>query len=137
MADDGMLLNFDLSNIPITAKVAFKGGRWKDRVFAKKSARRRQNEAWGGRQPGSDRTIFNEKTYQSQKEEYIGPEPASRPAKRQRVNDEGKTAEREPATKSFISGKLPAGSISIGRAKDGADGKPPQVISSLFRRNPA
>jgi ATP-dependent RNA helicase DDX31/DBP7 len=138
MADDGMLLNFDLGNVPISTKVAFKGGRWKDRISAKRSARRRENQAVGGQNPDPRRKIFNEESYQTQKEEYIGPGSGPRPAKRQRVDDDFKpTSGRGAATKSIISGKLPPGSISIGRPKDGAGGKPSQVISSLFTFNPA
>ena len=39
MADDGMLLNFELPTDAFQApKKAFKGGSWKDRLTARKSA---------------------------------------------------------------------------------------------------
>lgn len=39
MADDGMLLNFELGPEPLKTQVKFKGGRWRDRKRAEKSAR--------------------------------------------------------------------------------------------------
>ncbi|KAK8161099.1 ATP-dependent RNA helicase DBP7 [Phyllosticta citrichinensis] len=43
--DDGMLLNFDLGDAAIVARPSFKGGRWKDRLTAKKAVLRRQKKA--------------------------------------------------------------------------------------------
>ncbi|KAM7207178.1 ATP-dependent RNA helicase DBP7 [Naviculisporaceae sp. PSN 640] len=43
MADDGMLLNFELGDAPLTTQVKFKGGRWRDRVRAQKSVKRGQD----------------------------------------------------------------------------------------------
>ncbi|KAJ9142957.1 ATP-dependent RNA helicase DBP7 [Pleurostoma richardsiae] len=40
MADDGMLLNFEIGDAPIKTQVKFKGGRWRDRVRAQKSVKR-------------------------------------------------------------------------------------------------
>ncbi|OJD40703.1 uncharacterized protein BKCO1_1000502 [Diplodia corticola] len=68
MADDGMLLNFDLGDAALVAKPTFKGGRWKDRLTAKKAASRRDRKA----RPDSDDT-------------HTPSDP--RPAKRQRVDD--------------------------------------------------
>ncbi|KAK7538230.1 ATP-dependent RNA helicase DBP7 [Phyllosticta citribraziliensis] len=42
--DDGMLLNFDLGDAAIVARPSFKGGRWKDRLTAKKAVLRRQKK---------------------------------------------------------------------------------------------
>jgi ATP-dependent RNA helicase DDX31/DBP7 len=140
MADDGMLLNFDLGNVPLTTKASFRGGRWKDRLHAKKGARYRESRVGGVPNAGPRRDIFNEKSYGNGTEEYIGPksQAADRPAKRQRLNDDVKpTPGRTAASASIISGKLPPGSISIGRPRDQKDGKPSQVISSLFTFNPA
>ncbi|KAL2256986.1 hypothetical protein VTK26DRAFT_803 [Humicola hyalothermophila] len=39
MADDGMLLNFELGDAPLKSQVKFKGGRWRDRLKAQKSAK--------------------------------------------------------------------------------------------------
>lgn len=43
MADDGMLLNFELGDGPLTSQVKFKGGRWRDRVKAQRSAKQQHN----------------------------------------------------------------------------------------------
>jgi ATP-dependent RNA helicase DDX31/DBP7 len=140
MADDGMLLNFDLGNIPLTTKKSFKGGRWKDRLHAKKAARFRENSGGGVPNAGPRREIFNEKTYANGTEEYVGSpfQTVDRPAKRQRISDDSKpTTGRTAASASIISGKLPPGSISIGRPRDQQSSKPSQVISSLFTFNPA
>ncbi len=40
MADDGLLLNFELGDTPLQTQVKFKGGRWRDRVRAQKSAKK-------------------------------------------------------------------------------------------------
>lgn len=39
MADDGMLVNFELGNGPLKPQVKFRGGRWRDRKRAEKSAK--------------------------------------------------------------------------------------------------
>ncbi|KAK4188457.1 putative ATP-dependent RNA helicase DBP7 [Podospora australis] len=69
MADDGMLLNFELGDAPLTSQVKFKGGRWRDRVKAQKSAK---EEASGiSTQPSKARY------------------DPDRPGKRPRGNDDG------------------------------------------------
>ncbi|KAJ9130980.1 DEAD-domain-containing protein, partial [Coniochaeta hoffmannii] len=40
MADDGMLMNFELGDAPLLNQVKFKGGRWRDRVKAQKSVKK-------------------------------------------------------------------------------------------------
>ncbi|EJT78228.1 hypothetical protein GGTG_03330, partial [Gaeumannomyces tritici R3-111a-1] len=40
MADDGMVLNFEIGDEAFKPQVKFKGGRWRDRVRAQKSAKR-------------------------------------------------------------------------------------------------
>ena len=41
MAEDGLLMNFAIDDAPLNTKPVFKGGRWKDRLQAKKSLQRR------------------------------------------------------------------------------------------------
>ena len=65
MADDGMLLNFELGDTPLQTQVKFKGGRWKDRVRA-------QN---------------NFKKTQSQSSAVTTTQASNRPPKRQRTED--------------------------------------------------
>ena len=112
MADDGMLLNFELGSAPIKSQVKFKGGRWRDRVRAQNSAKR--NSARQLKKPGG--------TGDGEADER----PAGRPPKRQRVdgNDStresyGEDNERRPVTHSTHAG-----------------GKPGQVTSRLFTSNP-
>jgi len=145
MADDGMLMNFDLGDAPLIAKPTFKGGRWKDRLSAKKVAKHREarmNGEGGSKRPlPANREIIQNPRYNAVEEEYIGPGAESRGPKRQRVeadyhNDAGKQTAR------VTTGKLPPGSISIGggggkKTLLGVDGKPTQIISSLFSFNPS
>ncbi|KAI1775747.1 DEAD-domain-containing protein [Hypoxylon cercidicola] len=43
MADDGMLLNFDIGDAPLKKQVKFTGGRWRDRVHAQRSAKKNRD----------------------------------------------------------------------------------------------
>lgn len=110
MADDGMLMNWEISDVPIIPKQTFQGGRWKDRLAAKKIVQKRT--AKGTTNP-SEREIFREKRHDMPVEEYIGPSDATRPPKRQRVEP----ADRNEQTARVISGKLPPGSINIGQKR--------------------
>ncbi|KAE8448628.1 ATP-dependent RNA helicase dbp7 [Mollisiaceae sp. DMI_Dod_QoI] len=107
MADDGMLMNFEIGDAPLIPKQKFQGGRWKDRLAAKKIVQKRTSRPSNP----STRELFNEKRHDVTVEDYIGPGADSRPPKRQRVDNEvGRNAD----TAKFISGKLPPGSIKIG-----------------------
>ncbi|EKG20994.1 Helicase [Macrophomina phaseolina MS6] len=108
MADDGMLLNFDLGDAPLVAKPSFKGGRWKDRLTAKKAALRREQRL------AKPRTA------------NLGDAPAendSRPVKRQRVDDQF----GQPRTN---------GAPSKNNQHSAKNAPPKQVVSSLFTYNP-
>ncbi|KAK8120025.1 ATP-dependent RNA helicase dbp7 [Apiospora kogelbergensis] len=48
MADDGMLLNFDLGDSSLKSEVKFTGGRWRDRVRAQRSAKGKPSKSWNG-----------------------------------------------------------------------------------------
>jgi ATP-dependent RNA helicase DDX31/DBP7 len=147
MGDDGMLMNFDLGDAAITAKPTFKGGRWKDRLTAKKVAQHRETKFVGkgansvpmkAREPPAERQIFNQRNSNAVEEEYIGRNDEPRAPKRQRTQNEFReVAGRNSQTAQIISGKLPPGSIKIGGAPKGANGKPGQIISSLFSFNPS
>lgn len=107
-----MLMNFEIGDVPLTSKQLFQGGRWKERLAAKKAARRpviRKPEA------PSTREIFDERQYKTGAEEYIGSGTTTRPPKRQRVDHE---SGRSTQTAAVISGKLPPGSIKIGGTRD-------------------
>jgi len=107
-----MLMNFEIGDAPLTTKQSFLGGRWKDRLAAKKAAQYRT--AKGPSAPAS-REIFKERRHETGAEDYIGPGTATRPPKRQRVDhDSGSGAN----TAAFVSGKLPPGSIKIPGARN-------------------
>ncbi|KAK0736135.1 P-loop containing nucleoside triphosphate hydrolase protein [Apiosordaria backusii] len=71
MADDGMLLNFEIDDAPLVSQVKFKGGRWRDRVKANKSAKAASQ---GGPEPSA---------------KPRAPYDPNRPAKRPRANEDG------------------------------------------------
>ncbi|KAH6676281.1 P-loop containing nucleoside triphosphate hydrolase protein [Halenospora varia] len=112
MADDGMLMNFEIGDAPILARQSIQGGRWKDRLAAKREARQRLSNN-PNHQPHT-REIFHEKRHEPVAEEYIGPGASARPAKRQRVDHLGGRSEH---TAAVVSGKLPPGSINVGGSK--------------------
>ena len=114
MADDGMLTNFEIGDGPLLPKQSFQGGRWKDRLAAKKVAQKRTSKPSSN---PSTRAIFNEKRHDVAAEEYIGPGAAPRPPKRQRVDH---NPGRGANTVAIVSGKLPPGSIKIGGSRDTA-----------------
>ncbi|KAI5299838.1 hypothetical protein KEM56_002925 [Ascosphaera pollenicola] len=122
MADDGMLLNFDIGDGIIKQQQKFKGGTWKDRLSVKKIAQRRQQR---------DELPLSEGRFDSSGPSNANhiPVNTSRPrAKRQRTDDE----DFRPASRPSGEGR---------RGKDGGapaqhNGKPRQVISSLFSFNP-
>jgi ATP-dependent RNA helicase DDX31/DBP7 len=113
MADDGLLMNFEIGDSPLILKQNFQGGRWKDRLAAKKVARHRLAKI--SKNP-ANREIFNEKRHETPVEEYIGPGASARPPKRQRVEPAG-FAQRNANTAAVVSGKLPPGSIGVGGGK--------------------
>ena len=80
MADDGMLMNFSVGEDPLQSKVVFKGGRWRDRLQAKKSSqRRREKHQTNGTLTGSNAVPTKVKETKTDEE-------VSRPAKRQKTN---------------------------------------------------
>jgi ATP-dependent RNA helicase DDX31/DBP7 len=108
MADDGMLMNFEIGDGPLLPKQTFQGGRWKDRLAAKKVAQKRTSKPPTN---PSTRAIFNEKRHDVAAEEYISAGITPRPPKRQRVDH---NSGRDANTAAIVSGKLPPGSIKIG-----------------------
>ena len=112
MADDGMLMNFEIGDAPLVAKETFHGGPWKARLAAKKFARR---PVIRNPQMSSVREIFNERRHDTGVEDYIGPGSMERSPKRQRVEQ---NSGRGTNTTAVISGKLPPGNINIGGSRD-------------------
>ena len=117
MADDGMLMNFEIGDAPLIAQPKFQGGRWKDRLAAKKVARHRI--AKGSNAP-SNREIFRERRHETSQEDYIGPGASARPPKRQRVEEDFRPEVQNPNTTAAVSGRLHPGSIKIGGSRNNA-----------------
>ncbi|EFW99290.1 ATP dependent RNA helicase [Grosmannia clavigera kw1407] len=123
MADDGMLLNFDLGDVAVSKQVKFKGGKWRDRNRAQRSAKRQQEEEHGG--------LAAESSSNSK----------DRPLKRRRVDGSG-TAEAggdgasvgEPNPNAARNWK-PHGA-NIGRPATGRREPQNGVTSRLFTSNP-
>ncbi|OCL07696.1 DEAD-domain-containing protein [Glonium stellatum] len=123
MADDGMLLNFSIGDGVTTAKPSFKGGRWKDRLTAKKAALHWQKKMAGVSKPSQNRRQQRSPDSEGS-EEYIGPSTAKKP----RINGEFKPTSNNHSASST--------------AKTGTGGHETQkthqkqIISSLFTYNP-
>lgn len=134
MADDGMLMNFDLGDSPLLPKQKFAGGHWKERLALKKIARSRTTKRTSNpAQPPPSREIFQPGRHDVVREEYIDTRAEARAPKRQRVEEvEGRNAN----TATFISGKLPPGSIGAGKKSMKFDDEPsPSFESSRPARN--
>jgi ATP-dependent RNA helicase DDX31/DBP7 len=135
MADDGLLMNWEVNDAPIFAKPAIQSGRWKERLAAKREARGQHSTGSLPSQPHA-REIFKSGREDTRKEEYIGQNVSEPPAKRQRfdgdsTNNDTYTAPQnegyiarsrapprdkpvqEETRRSFVAGKLPPGTISI------------------------
>ena len=136
MADDGMLLNFSVTeNVTpaATSTQKFKGGSWRDRLRAKRSAQRAGRGGEGQKKtndpnstPISQRRSGGQgqRSAHSSSKDLAGEFPDSQPAKRRREN-----------------GYVPA--LSTGPASNQrrneqrhAPSGPREVISSLFTYNP-
>ncbi|KAF2201744.1 ATP-dependent RNA helicase-like protein dbp7 [Delitschia confertaspora ATCC 74209] len=146
MADDGMLLNFSIPEAGLIEKVKFKGGKWKDRQTAKKSAEKWHNKATArltGENPVSKKSTTNAnhteigerkttrqispETWEAAKEHRGG----ERETKRARVDGEFKSSAdfRPSSTVNATEG--------VKRTEERHGGPPPkQIISSLFTYNP-
>ncbi|RKF78434.1 ATP-dependent RNA helicase dbp7 [Golovinomyces cichoracearum] len=84
MSGDGILMNFEISDAPIIPKPIFQGGRWRDRLIAKKCAAKREGR---GSSNLSEREIFRQKATE-ETEEYIGHEGSPKSSKRRRIDQE-------------------------------------------------
>ncbi|KAI0380385.1 ATP-dependent RNA helicase dbp-7 [Hypomontagnella monticulosa] len=114
MADGGMLLNFDIGDVPIKKQAKFTGGRWRDRVHAQRSARRNREGLAGG--PTSD---ANSILLTNDRRDSLHAHD-ERPTKRQKTFGHQN------------------GHLEHSRRQDssGTSGKPGGVTSRLFTSNP-
>lgn len=111
MAEDGMLMNFFIGEDSLGTKAVFKGGRWRDRLQAKKSSqRRREKNQTNGTLTGSNTVAVPTKTREPSLEE-----DNPRSAKRQKIS----------------------GAQSAQSRNNHAKSKSHEVVSSLFTYNPA
>ncbi|MCJ1224831.1 ATP-dependent RNA helicase dbp7 [Toensbergia leucococca] len=113
MADDGMLMNFAIGEESLGTKPIFKGGRWKDRLSAKKRLQYRQQkvaaaETSSGAVTGSNRVPIAANTVDFTDSTTI------RPVKRQKLGESNKPHTRQSAA-----------------------GGPSGIVSSLFSSNPS
>jgi ATP-dependent RNA helicase DDX31/DBP7 len=115
MADDGMLMNFELGGGPLKPQVKFKGGSWRDRKRAEKSAKL-------GSRPAGER----------------GPDDEQRSAKRQKIDGfgSGRRAEGELPHRSDLARKKTADHGAPGQKKHTGPPGNRQVVSRLFSFNP-
>ncbi|TRX88865.1 hypothetical protein FHL15_010208 [Xylaria flabelliformis] len=130
MSDGGLLLNFDLTDQPIKRQVKYTGGRWRDRVSAQRIAKRNGD----GQSTGSNATPLP--TTQRDRHSALPDDIAhDRPAKRQRIQGDSRS-EVSSRSLSYMTGKLPPGSISSGPRSATQSNKPGGVTSRLFTSNP-
>lgn len=123
MADDGMLLNFSVGDGITTTKPSFKGGRWKDRLTAKKAALHWQKKMAGSLKPTQNRRQHRSPDSEGSKE-YIGPRTTKKP----RINGEFKPASNNHTVSNIARTGTGGHETQKGHQK--------QFISSLFTYNP-
>lgn len=146
MADDGMLLNFQLGPEPLKRQVKFTGGRWRDRKRAERSAREAAGDAPSPRPPRDDRPPRGggDRPYRRRDDDR---DFGDRPPKRQRYDDNGNGPNFDPYKRprqndpNFDPYKKQPGGFGGGPRRDGPPGgkhdKNRQVVSRLFSFNPS
>ncbi|KAL9582700.1 MAG: hypothetical protein Q9212_003145 [Teloschistes hypoglaucus] len=107
MADDGMLVNFSIGEEILHTKPVFRGGRWKDRLAAKKAAERRYQKYQPEKKSESNNGIVPT-------QEENDTTATERPPKRQKLD-----------------------SSSTHHPKPRPNAATKEVVSSLFSSNPA
>ncbi|KAL2120342.1 hypothetical protein VTJ04DRAFT_4368 [Mycothermus thermophilus] len=112
MADDGLLLNFEIPDAPLKTQVKFKGGRWRDRLKAQRSAKQQATQPKQAQHPSS--TPQNHHNHD-----------AARPSKRPRTDedDSGRHAKLQKTNGPAV--KTPSHALRTG-----------QISSGLFTKNP-
>ncbi|KAI8631929.1 DEAD-domain-containing protein [Xylariaceae sp. FL1651] len=133
MADSGLLLNFDLTDQPLKRQVKYTGGRWRDRVRAQRSARRDGD--------GQSTDINATPLATSRQDHDFSPTDDAgneRPAKRQRTQGNLPSLQPDVSSRSvsYMTGKLPPGSINAKPKNLNQGTKPGGITSRLFTSNP-
>ena len=115
-----MLINFDVTSDPYVPQQKFKGGKWSDRLHAKRSIQRRQEYA-GNDSPGESVRKNGVDSANVDASALEADFAIEQPPKRIKTS------------KPNLSGR-PGGALR--RSDRAKDGKPRQVVSSLFSFNP-
>jgi ATP-dependent RNA helicase DDX31/DBP7 len=113
MADDGMLLNFEIGDAPLKSQVKFKGGRWRDRKRAQNGIKR-----WEGKSSKDEVEKQGPTEKPGQENDDL-----NRPTKRQRIENSGGGSGAGGAFKPQVPRPNPANRFG-------------QVTSRLFTSNP-
>ena len=124
-----MLLNFEIGDAPLKPQIKFTGGRWRDRIRAQKSAKRRQNSGDQTAPPPAKGTAVHNRDRPL--------EHTDRPAKRQKL--EGGLAGRDTRANggTFKQRQQPGPSTSKDQPRGSSNSKSQGVTSRLFTSNPA
>lgn len=130
MADDGLLLNFSIGDALLATKPRFKGGKWKDRLTAKKVSQHRQQKIFAPKPAVTDGAASGNLPKTADGGEDSRDPDAVRPIKRLKLDRGPNAASSQPGTAA-------TGHKSRGRPSGPGRGKPTEVVSSLFSFNPA
>jgi len=130
MADDGLLLNFSIGDALLATKPRFKGGKWKDRLTAKKVSQHRQQKIFAPKPAIVNGTASHDLPPTAHGDEESRALDAVRPVKRLKVDQGPNPAPSRPGTAA-------TGRKARGRPSGPGRGKPAEVVSSLFSYNPA
>ncbi|KAK5634078.1 hypothetical protein RRF57_009792 [Xylaria bambusicola] len=137
MSNSGLLLNFDVGDQPLKRQVKYTGGRWRDRVSAQRSAKRTGE----GQSTGTNATPLTT-SRRDRNPSFPDDIENGRLVKRQRI--QGDSQERPDVSSrslSYMTGKLPPGSISAGpknsnHGSNNNHSKTGGITSRLFTSNP-
>lgn len=148
MADDGMLLNFSIPEGGILSKPKIKGGNWKERATAKKSAQNWHTKATA-RLNGEtvakkvvenatdvNRTELGPRARRPSKSPEL-PDLGDRPAKRARVSGDFRPKPTEQTPASDFRPQSNPGATKRPEERQQAPKGGKQIISSLFTYNPS
>ncbi len=128
MADDGMLLNFSITEVAPAYQPKFRGGSWKERLLVQRVARYRQKRKTQST-PDSNKEKEDERQNKPLSTAKEAEFSQSRPAKRRRDNGDFTPVSSETTTN-------PHSSAIQDRSISRKSSQPREVISSLFSYNP-
>ncbi|KAI4131415.1 MAG: hypothetical protein LQ347_003005 [Umbilicaria vellea] len=124
MADDGMLMNFSIGDVPLSTKPVFKGGRWRDRLIAKKVSQHHRQKLQSEKPRLVDAATGANAVNGQGETDTVDDRPAKRPKIDEVRNSRPKQG---TALQRQVRAQV--------RAQNNA--KPHEVVSSLFSYNPS